>query len=347
MLNTNKTSSKSKAGRSQSPSKKPPLKPLGRGLESLFGNHIHHIQAQRGHPEQGHLKTKEKPHLRIWNIAIHKITPGATQPRKFFEKEKLQELADSIKQQGVLQPVIVKKITNSHTGSSDSKTPYFEILAGERRWRASQMAGLKTIPAIIKEKTINEQSKIEMALIENIQRENLNPIEEASAYYKLLSKHRMTQEQISKKVGKDRATIANTLRLLKLSPQIQKLISDGKISIGHAKVLLSVNNLRLQKKLASQVCKQELSVHKLAQIKQKLERSALKSKTSSRLSSQKANTLAEKAILKMAEDLQKSLRTKVQISSYKKGKGQITIHYYSNDQLTAISNQLKLVSQKI
>ena len=334
MLNVDKVSSKGK-GRS----KKTSLKPLGRGLESLFGTD--HLQTNL---MQDHLKTKENLHLR--NIPIHKITPGTTQPRKSFAKEKLQELADSIKQQGVLQPVIVKKVTKSNTVPS-GRTPHFEILAGERRWRACQMAGLKTIPAIIKEEVMNKQSRLEMALIENIQRENLNPIEEASAYYELLSKYRMTQEQISKKVGKDRATIANTLRLLKLNSQIQKLISDGKISIGHAKVLLGVNNSRLQKQLANQVCKQQLSVHKLEQMKQKLEKSALHPKASDDLLSQKASALAEKMILKMAEDLQNSLGTKVQINSYKKGKGQITIHYYSNEHLTAISEQLKLVSQNI
>ena len=293
-------------------------KPLGRGLDSLFG-------------VNDFIETTDKSsELRIWNIALHKITHGTTQPRKVFEKTKLQELANSIQQQGILQPIIVKRAGDSN----------FKILAGERRWRASQMAGLKTIPAIIKEdKEMDEKSSLELALIENIQRENLNPIEEALAYYELLSKHKMTQEDISQKVGKDRSTITNALRLLKLDTEVQKLISEGKISTGHAKVLLGMNSVQQQRRLAHQVVKKQLSVHKLTDIKRNLgKKPHINSKPM-----KKTKDLTRNVIYKLAEDLQKSLGTKVQITHHKEGKGQITIQYYSNEQLTAISEKLSLI----
>ena len=294
MLNTNKVSKKNK-------SRKIFSKPLGRGLDSLFEANDFMIA------------TDQNSALRIWNIAIHKIVPGTTQPRRVFEKTKLQELANSIQQQGILQPIIVKRVDGST----------FKILAGERRWRASQIAGLKTIPAIIKEdKEIDEKSGLELALIENIQRENLNPIEEASAYYELLSKHKMSQEDISQKVGKDRTTIANALRLLKLSEEVQKLVSEGKISSGHAKVLLSIDNIKQQKQLAHQVVKKQLSVHKLAEIKRNLRKKSYLNPKSPK----KTTNLTINIIHKMAESLQKSLGTKVQIIHHKDGKGQITIH---------------------
>ena len=309
MLNTNKTSNKK-----NNKSRRTLSSPLGRGLESLF--EVNDVIMPR----------EQNSNLRIWNVALHKIVAGTTQPRKVFEKTKLQELANSIKQQGVLQPIIIKR-----AGAA------FKILAGERRWRASQIAGLKTIPAIIKE--VDEKSGLELALIENIQREDLNPIEEALAYYELSSKYKMTQEDISQKVGKDRTSIANALRLLKLNTEVQKLISEGKISSGHAKVLLSVNNVNLQKRLAHQVVKKQLSVHKLAEVTRNLEKNpGVGSK-----SSKKTKNLTISIIHKMAESLQKSLGTKVQIIHHKDGKGQITIHYYSNEQLTAISEKLSLI----
>ncbi len=312
MLNTNKI------GKKANRSRKALSKPLGRGLDSLFEANVF-IEP-----------TDKNVDLRIWNIALHKIVPGTTQPRKVFEKAKLQELANSIQQQGILQPVIVKR--------ADSST--FKILAGERRWRASQMAGLKTIPAIIKEGTeIDEKSGLELALIENIQREDLNPIEEALAYYELLSKHKMTQEDISQKVGKDRTTITNALRLLKLDKEVQKLISEGKISSGHAKVLLGISNTKRQKQLAHQVVKKQLSVHRLAEIKKNLDRTS----HANLKSSKKIASLTRNIIHKMAEDLQKSLGTKVQVIHHKDGKGQIIIQYYSNEQLTAISEKLSSV----
>ena len=281
---------------------------LGKGLESLLGEGI---------------TTVTKPdENRIWHVAMYKIIPGLNQPRKFFDKSKLKELASSIKKQGVLQPITVKK-----TGD------LFEILAGERRWRASQLAGLKTIPAIVKE--VDERASLEMALIENIQRENLNPMEESTAYHHLLSKYKLTQEQIAERVGKDRVTVANMLRLLKLEPQLQKWISQGLLSLGHAKVLLSVKDTHRQKILARQVIEQQLSVRQLEECRAKP-----KTKKNGRKQS-----LAEKMTLKIAEDLQKKLGTKVQIDHKKGGKGKMTIYYYSNEQLTALSKHLYLINK--
>ena len=303
MLEPNRLSKKTK-------SKKRFQQPLGRGLESLLGESPTNIQ----------------PEARIWNIALYKITPKSTQPRKIFEKDKLRQLALSIKQQGILQPIIVRR-------TSDSK---FEVLAGERRWRASQMAGLKTIPAIVKD-VDEEAHSLELALIENIQRENLNPIEEARAYQQLLLKYKLTQEQISQKVGKDRATIANALRLLKLDPQVQKLISERELSAGHAKLLLTVSSASRQRKLARQVIQQKLSVRKLESIKSH-------TPTPSGKKSKASHSLKDKLILKIAEGLQKKLGTKVKIED-QKGKGKISIYYYSNEQLTALSEGFKHVKK--
>ena len=305
MLNINKNKSKVAS------SKKKLHKPLGRGLGSLLGESSVALPTTT---------SQNKDQSRIWDIPVHKIKPGLSQPRKTFEKPKLQELAQSIKQQGIIQPITVKKINASN----------FEILTGERRWRACQMIGFKTIPAIIKD--ISEESALEIALIENIQRENLNPIEEANAYHQLLLRYNLTQEQISKKVGKDRATVSNTLRLLKLDSQIQKWIAEGKLSTGHAKILLSINDAKRQKKLVHQVISKHLTVHQLAGMKQNMGKSKPQTK--------QANNLETKALLKLEKDLQKSLGTKVEIKSHQKEKGLISIYYYSNEQLSAISEKL-------
>ena len=187
----------------------------------------------------------------ISEIKIMDIEPNQGQPRKDFDEEKLNELADSIKTHGVLSPILVKEVENG----------YYQIIAGERRWRASKLAGLKTIPAIIKK---NENLKVfELALIENLQREDLNPIEEALGYRKLMNEYGLTQDQVSEKMSKSRSSIANSLRLLNLPPQIIEMVEKGQISVGHAKVLLSVDNEETMIAFAMKISSDNLTVREL------------------------------------------------------------------------------------
>ncbi|NJL23946.1 MAG: ParB/RepB/Spo0J family partition protein [Calothrix sp. SM1_5_4] len=186
--------------------------------------------------------------MRIWNLAIEKIYPNPNQPRQVFDKEPLQELADSIKEKGIIQPLLVRK-------SADGE---YEIIAGERRWRAAQIAGLKEVPAIIKDS--EEQEVLELALIENIQRENLNAVEEAEAYEFLIKKYNLTQNDLAQKVGKDRATVANMLRILQLQPGVRQMVSRGELSLGQAKVLLSLSDPKTQQDSRQRAKNEAMSV---------------------------------------------------------------------------------------
>ena len=192
-------------------------------------------------------------HLRIWQVPIEKIEANPNQPRQIFATEPLQELANSIHEKGIIQPLLLRK-----------KGEGFEIIAGERRWRAAQMAGLKEVPALVKEH--EDQEVLELALIENIQRENLNPIEEAEAYDFLIKKYNLTQQGLAQKVGKDRATVANLLRLLQLQPGVRQMVSKNELSLGQAKVLLSITDGKRQQALAEKAHKETLSVRALEKL---------------------------------------------------------------------------------
>lgn len=256
---------------------------------------------------------------RVWFIAIDKLVPGQFQPRKKFDKEALAELAQSIKENGILQPIVVRK--RSAGG--------YEIIAGERRWRAAQIAGLHEIPALIK--TFNDQEALQMALIENIQREDLDPIEEAESYQRLIEEFNLSQQQAAEKVGKERSSVANALRLLALPFEIKEMVSSKNVSVGHAKVLLSIENKQQQVRLAKLVSEKNLSVRALEQTiklqaKENIEKDIV-AKQSKELSTQLAQQLAQ--------NIQKMLGTKTEIQ-YNKGKGHLTIHFYSDDQLNSI-----------
>lgn len=260
------------------------------------------------------------PHMRIWNLAIEKVNPNPNQPRQIFEKEPLQELADSIREKGVIQPILVRKSDNGE----------FEIIAGERRWRAAQMAGLKEIPALIKDS--EEQEVLELALIENIQRENLNAIEEAEAYEFLIRKYNLTQNDLAQKVGKDRATVANMLRILQLQPGVRQMVSRGEISLGQAKVLLSVSEAKLQQDLAMKAKNDSLSVRAL-------EKLVAKAKAGEPVADEKLDARA-KAAQSLGEELQKLIGSKV-VLDYDKGKGRIVISFYSDSELNQIADTLR------
>ena len=262
---------------------------LGKGLESLLPD-----------------KTQE-----IINIDITRIIPGDQQPRKVFKDTALQELAASIKERGVLQPIIV-----SRTGDGT-----FRLIAGERRWRASSLAGLKKIPAIVKD--VASADSLEIALIENIQREDLNPVETAEAFHRLMKDFNLTQEELSAKVGKDRATVANYLRLLKLPDEIKKFVNDGSLSMGHARAILSIEGKANQLEAARRIIHKGLSVRETESLAKKWSTGA-KKKTAHRKKDPQIESLQEKLI--------RSLGTKVRIHDKGK-KGKIEIEYYSLDEL--------------
>ncbi len=262
---------------------------------------------------------------RIWKIGIDKLKPSAFQPRTHFDKDKLNELAQSIKESGLLQPIIARK---SGVG--------FEIIAGERRWRAAQLAGLHEVPVLIK--TYDDKKTLELAIIENVQREDLNPIEEAEAYSRLMDEFQLTQQQVAEKVGKDRATVANALRLLVLPRPVREKLVAGLISAGHAKVLLGLSDEQKIIKLAGQIESQGLSVRKLEKLVNaaKLEKAELAG----------TDPLASKAFVRdrlikdLEEKLQKKLGTKITIESNSEGKGKIQIAFYSDDQLNSILDRM-------
>lgn len=253
---------------------------------------------------------------RIWSIDIAKVEPNKDQPRKDFDGEKIGELANSIKEQGILQPIVARKREDGQ----------YEIIAGERRWRAAQLAGLREVPVILKEAD-NKQVR-EWALIENIQREDLNPMEEAEAYSQLLNDHNYTHQALAERMGKDRATITNALRMLMLPKDIRDLLREQKISSGHAKALLGLENSELQRAIVKDILKKGLSVRAV-------EKEVSKAKKGDLKASDENKDLHTQLVHSMGEDLQKKLGTKVKID-YFGGRGKIVIQFYSDDELTKI-----------
>jgi ParB family chromosome partitioning protein len=319
---------------------------LGRGLGSLLGAESEHGAFSKTTPDskpaapsipippmaaakepaikEGFIEAPRIPdHLRIWNLAIENLIPNPKQPRQIFVKEALQELADSIKEKGIIQPLLVRK-------KADGK---YEIIAGERRWRAAQLAGLTEVPAVLK--TSEDQEVLELALIENIQRENLNPVEEAEAYEYLMQKYGLTQQVLAAKVGKDRSSVANMLRLLSLHPDIRKMMTLGEISLGHAKVLLSVADSTYQRELALKSKKENLSVRAL-------EKLTMKAKV---LPSVQTDIIKNKHIENLQEELQKLMGSKVGID-YSEGKGKISVNFYSDEELNQLVDGLRASWQK-
>ncbi|HDH04125.1 MAG TPA: ParB/RepB/Spo0J family partition protein [Nitrospirae bacterium] len=282
------------------------MKPaLGKGLSALIPG-----------KERGKGETKG-----VLELDIKSITPNEYQPRKVFNDTALNDLVASIKEKGVIQPVIARRI------SGDS----YQLIAGERRWRAAKIAGLASIPAIIKEAAPAEA--LELALIENIQREDLNPIETAGAFQRLINDFRMTHDDLSRKVGKDRATVTNYLRILKLPSGIREWIAEGSLSIGHAKALLQVENQGLRTNIAKKIIRNGLSVR---------ETEALCKKASSPLAGPPSGSVATKdpQIASLEEKLMHSLGTKVRLIHKSNKKGRIEIEYYSLEELDRLLETL-------
>lgn len=278
--------------------------------------------AQKAQPTVVHVPETE----RIWKVAIEKVNPNKEQPRKIFDPIKLQELAASIKEKGILMPIVVKKLA---TGT-------FEIIAGERRWRAAQQAGLHEVPVILK--AAENREALELGLIENIQRQDLNPMEEAEAYSVLAGKYGLTQQQIADKVSKERSTIANMIRLTLLTAEVKKLVRSGELQMGQAKVLLAVEDPHLQVQLAKKIVQQRLSVRAT-------ERLIVRAKESeAKALDLEADQLSQREIQPLISELQRLLGTKVDISLDGQ-RSKVSIHFYSVPELNQFVESLRKSKQ--
>ena len=295
---------------------------LGRGLGALLGGAPAAAKPPQPGPPAGVPVATPAPAIdvgeRVQRVALGRIRPCAFQPRKDFPPEALRELADSIREQGIVQPLIVR-----------DRGDHFELIAGERRWRAAQLLSLPEVPIIVRE--ADDRAVLELALIENLQRENLNAIEEAQGYSQLMSQFQMTQEDVATKVGKSRAVVANALRLLKLPPVLQAYLRDGRLSVGHAKVVLGLATEKLQQQAAERVIKEGLNVRQTEGLIAKME--------------ERASGLAKPAtITPLTKDahvadlenrIREKLGTKVQLR-YSQGKGGLEISFFSDDELERI-----------
>ena len=238
-------------------------KGLGKGLGALFEDNTQsEVKNSSDSSKEVELsdnkEAKDIVSSKPLSVSISKVSPNQNQPRKDFDETLLNELAESIKQYGIIQPIIVKKIDKDR----------YEIIAGERRWRAAQICGLKEVPIIIKE--FSDREAMEISIIENIQRSDLNPIEEALGYKALMTEYGLTQEEVAKKVSKNRSTITNSIRLLKLSEKVQKMMIEGLISTGHCKVLLSISDTNIQDEVADEIVVKQMSVRELEKYIKKL-----------------------------------------------------------------------------
>ena len=278
---------------------------LGKGLDSLIPNAVGEgrIKSNSKSVEQKETDTKVK---------ITKVEPNREQPRKHFDEDALQELADSIKQFGLLQPILVQ-----------DRKDYYEIIAGERRWRAAKLAGLKEVPVIIKNYT--EQEIVEISLIENIQREDLNPIEEAQAYKRLLTEFNLKQDEVAERVSKSRVSVTNSIRLLKLCDDVQQMVIDDMITTGHARALLSIEDKEEQYIIAQKIFDEKLSVRDVEKLMKNLRKPA------------KPKKIDDKSLQVIYEDIEEKLKqkfsTKVMISPKGEGAGKIEIEFYNHEDL--------------
>jgi len=295
---------------------------LGRGLGALLGGAPTAAKppssdAPASVPVATHVPTID-PRERVQRVALGRVRPCPFQPRKDFTPEALRELADSIREQGIVQPLIVR-----------DKGDHFELIAGERRWRAAQLLNLPEVPIILRE--ADDRAVLELALIENLQRENLNPIEEAQGYSQLISQFQMTQEDVATKVGKSRAVVANALRLLKLPSALQTYIRDGRLSVGHAKVVLGLATEKQQQAAAERVIKEGLNVRQTEGLVAKLQERGV--------GPAKPGTITpltkDAHVANLENRIRERLGTKVNLR-YSQGKGGLEISFYSDDELERI-----------
>lgn len=297
-------------------------KGLGKGLDSLIPDN----KSMKSVTSEKTVESKEDAAAKsgVQVMKINEVEPNRDQPRKNFDEDALLELSDSIKQFGVLQPLLVR-----------NRKDYYEIIAGERRWRAAKLAGVKEVPVIEKEYT--DQEILEIGLIENIQRENLNPIEEAIAYKRLLEEFNLKQDEVAERVSKSRTAVTNSMRLLKLSDKVQQMIIDDMISTGHARALLAIDDPELQYTLANKIFDEKLSVRETEKLVKEI-KNPKKPK--------EKKPVANSFIYQDLEEKMKSVfGTKVSIASKGKGKGKIEIEYYSDDELEHLFDMMMSIKR--
>ena len=289
---------------------------LGKGLDSLIPNKT--VKEESASQQK---VSKEKQEKNVGSgeilVKINEVEPNREQPRKEFDEDSLMELADSIRQFGILQPLLVQK-----------KKDYYEIIAGERRWRAAKLAGIKDVPIIVKNYT--DQEIVEISLIENIQRENLNPIEEAMAYKRLLEEFDLKQDEVAERVSKSRTAVTNSMRLLKLSERVQQMIVDDMISTGHARALLALDDEEQQYILANKIFDEKLSVRETEKLVKALKNPKKEVKVYDNLE----------------EHLKNIIGTKVSVNPKANGKGKIEIEYYSEEELERIYDLIMSIQSK-
>lgn len=292
---------------------------LGKGLDALIPSGVSEKSKSNESKEKSNKISDNPSGETIVNIT--KVEPNREQPRKNFDEDALEELAESIKQFGLLQPILVQ----------DRKT-YYEIIAGERRWRAAKKAGLKEVPVIIK--NLTEQEIVEISLIENIQRENLNPIEEAQAYKRLLTEFNLKQDEVAERVAKSRTAVTNSMRLLKLCDDVQQMIIDDMISTGHARALITIEDPEQQYAIAQKIFDEKLSVRDVEKLVKNLNKP---SKIKKAVTTDKS---LEAVYLDIEENLKQKLGTKVSITSKGNGAGKVEIEFYSHDDLEKLMDLL-------
>lgn len=292
-------------------------KGLGKGLDSLIPDKVSITL-----PE-----TEEEIKKQEEFVNINLVEPNRNQPRRNFDEDSLLELADSIKQFGVLQPLIVQ-----------NKDSYYEIIAGERRWRAAKMAGMKEIPVIVKELT--PQEIVEISLIENIQREDLNPIEEAIAYKRLLTEFNLKQDEVAERVSKSRTAVTNSIRLLKLNEKVQQMVVDEMLTTGHARALLAIDNMDIQYTAAQKIFDEKLSVRETEKLVKKIQKGEKVEKEKKEDEELKQLQIIYKEI---EEKMKQVLGTKVIIHARDKKKGKIEIEYYDSEQLEHLIQMIQSV----
>lgn len=291
---------------------------LGKGLDALIPSGINENSVSKDKTKKDKSSENQSGET-IVNIT--KVEPNREQPRKNFDEDALEELAESIKQFGLLQPILVQ----------DRKT-YYEIIAGERRWRAAKKAGLKEVPVIIK--NLTEQEIVEISLIENIQREDLNPIEEAQAYKRLLTEFNLKQDEVAERVAKSRTAVTNSMRLLKLCDNVQQMIIDGMISTGHARALIMIEDPEQQYIIAQRIFDEKLSVRDVEKLVKNLNQPPKEKKTAS------VDKSLEAVYQDIEENLKQKLSTKVSITSKGNGSGKIEIEFYSHEDLEKLMDLL-------
>lgn len=291
---------------------------LGKGLDSLIPNAIgENKRKNNGEENQQNLQTKESE----TKVKITMIGPNREQPRKNFDEDSLQELADSIKQFGLLQPILVQ-----------DRKDHYEIIAGERRWRAAKIAGLKEVPVIIR--NLTDQEIVEISLIENIQRENLNPIEEAQAFKRLLTEFHLKQDEVAERVSKSRTAVTNSMRLLKLCDEVQQMVIDEMISTGHARAILSIEDPEEQYLLAQRIFDEKLSVRDVEKLVKSLNKpKAEKQKIEKNRS---LDYIYQNTAVKMKE----IFGTKVNITAKENGSGKIEIDFFSHEDFDRLTDLL-------